>query len=115
MSDKTESELLELERQYCSWGDTVHYLDPPKSFERAISSPLRPFFRSGALRAVPVLFPLPVRQEGRGLRAVLPETVRAEFRHRVQLLLGCEGRRIRVLGVLRRTDSGDGRLRDSAA
>jgi 4-aminobutyrate aminotransferase/(S)-3-amino-2-methylpropionate transaminase len=35
MSDKTESELLELERKYCSWGDTVHYLDPPKSFERS--------------------------------------------------------------------------------
>src|SRR5437764_14625420 len=23
-----EQELLELERKYCSWGDTVHYLDP---------------------------------------------------------------------------------------
>src|SRR6267154_2376094 len=31
----TEHELLELERKYCSWGDTVHYLDPPKFFERA--------------------------------------------------------------------------------
>jgi len=29
------AELLELERQYCSWGDTVHYLEPPKFFERA--------------------------------------------------------------------------------
>src|SRR5437764_3257513 len=29
-----EQELLELERKYCSWGDTVHYLDPPKFFER---------------------------------------------------------------------------------
>ena len=38
MSDKTESELLELERKYCSWGDTVHYLDPPKSFARAEGS-----------------------------------------------------------------------------
>jgi 4-aminobutyrate aminotransferase/(S)-3-amino-2-methylpropionate transaminase len=38
MSDKTESELLELERQYCSWGDTVHYLDPPKCFERSEGS-----------------------------------------------------------------------------
>src|SRR5713226_3707551 len=28
-------ELLELEQKYCSWGDTVHYLDPPKFFERA--------------------------------------------------------------------------------
>src|SRR5438067_13347748 len=30
-----EQELLELEQKYCSWGDTVHYLDPPKFFERA--------------------------------------------------------------------------------
>jgi len=30
-----EAELLRLERQYSSWGDTVHYLDPPKFFERA--------------------------------------------------------------------------------
>src|SRR6266700_2462695 len=30
-----EQELLDLERKYCSWGDTVHYLDPPKFFERA--------------------------------------------------------------------------------
>jgi 4-aminobutyrate aminotransferase-like enzyme len=29
-----ERELLELERKYCSWGDTVHYLDPPKFFDR---------------------------------------------------------------------------------
>jgi len=29
-----EQQLLELERKYCSWGDTVHYLDPPKFFER---------------------------------------------------------------------------------
>jgi 4-aminobutyrate aminotransferase / (S)-3-amino-2-methylpropionate transaminase / 5-aminovalerate transaminase len=29
-----EQELLELERKYCSWGDTVHYLDPPKFFDR---------------------------------------------------------------------------------
>ena len=35
MTDKTEPELLELERKYCSWGDTVHYLDPPKTFERS--------------------------------------------------------------------------------
>src|SRR3984893_5576686 len=38
MSDKTEPQLLELERKYCSWGDTVHYLDPPKSFERSDGS-----------------------------------------------------------------------------
>src|SRR5437868_7095199 len=30
-----EQKLLELERKHCSWGDTVHYLDPPKIFERA--------------------------------------------------------------------------------
>src|SRR5438876_1079068 len=35
MSTKTESELLELERKHCSWGDTVHYVDPPKCFERS--------------------------------------------------------------------------------
>ena len=35
MSNKTEAELLELERKHCSWGDTVHYLDPPKCFERS--------------------------------------------------------------------------------
>src|SRR5436853_839853 len=29
-----EQELRELERKYCSWGDTVHYLDPPKFFGR---------------------------------------------------------------------------------
>src|SRR5262249_23321793 len=35
MSDRTEDELLALERQHCSWGDTVHYLQPPKCFARA--------------------------------------------------------------------------------
>jgi 4-aminobutyrate aminotransferase-like enzyme len=30
-----ERELLALERKYCSWGDTVHYLEPPKFFDRA--------------------------------------------------------------------------------
>ena len=30
-----EQELRELERKYCSWGDTVHYLNQPKFFERA--------------------------------------------------------------------------------
>jgi 4-aminobutyrate aminotransferase-like enzyme len=38
MSHKTEPELLELERKHCSWGDTVHYLDPPKCFERSEGS-----------------------------------------------------------------------------
>ena len=28
MTEKTESDLLKLERKYCSWGDTVHYLEP---------------------------------------------------------------------------------------
>ena len=35
---KTEQELLALERRYCSFGDTVHYLEPPKSFERSEGS-----------------------------------------------------------------------------
>src|SRR5437879_11830265 len=30
-----EKELRVLEQKYCSWGDTVHYLEPPKFFERA--------------------------------------------------------------------------------
>src|SRR5262249_19581998 len=38
MTDKTQAELLALERKYCSWGDTVHYLDPPKSFARSEGS-----------------------------------------------------------------------------
>jgi 4-aminobutyrate aminotransferase-like enzyme len=29
----SEAELRELEAEYCSWGDTVHYLDHPKFFE----------------------------------------------------------------------------------
>ena len=33
-----EKELLNLERKYWSWGDTVHYLEPPKFFERAEGS-----------------------------------------------------------------------------
>jgi 4-aminobutyrate aminotransferase-like enzyme len=45
MTDKTELELLELERKYCSWGDTVHYLDPPKTFARSEGSYL--FDREG--------------------------------------------------------------------
>jgi 4-aminobutyrate aminotransferase-like enzyme len=35
---RTTEELLELERKHSSWGDTVHYLDPPKFFERAEGS-----------------------------------------------------------------------------
>jgi 4-aminobutyrate aminotransferase-like enzyme len=34
----TEAELLELERAYCSHGDTVHYSEPPKVFERCEGS-----------------------------------------------------------------------------
>ncbi len=30
----SEAELLKKEKKYCSWGDTVHYLEPPKFFER---------------------------------------------------------------------------------
>jgi 4-aminobutyrate aminotransferase/(S)-3-amino-2-methylpropionate transaminase len=45
MSDTSEQELLQLERKYCSFGDTVHYLEPPKSFERSEGSYL--FDREG--------------------------------------------------------------------
>jgi 4-aminobutyrate aminotransferase-like enzyme len=31
-------ELLRLEEKYCSWGDTVHYVDKPKVFRRAEGS-----------------------------------------------------------------------------
>src|ERR1051325_7265673 len=34
----SESELLALEQLYCSHGDTVHYTDPPKLFERCEGS-----------------------------------------------------------------------------
>lgn len=34
----SEKELLEKEALYCSWGDTVHYLEPPKFFERCEGS-----------------------------------------------------------------------------
>lgn len=33
-----EAQLLELEAQWCSHGDTVHYTDPPKMFERCEGS-----------------------------------------------------------------------------
>src|SRR5438270_883780 len=33
-----EEQLREMERKYCSWGDTVHYLEPPKFFERALGN-----------------------------------------------------------------------------
>ena len=33
-----ERELVKLERKHCSWGDTVHYLEPPKFFERSEGS-----------------------------------------------------------------------------
>ncbi len=29
----SEKKLLEKEKKYCSWGDTVHYLEPPKFFD----------------------------------------------------------------------------------
>ncbi len=34
----SEKELLQKEKKYCSWGDTVHYSDPPKMFDRAEGS-----------------------------------------------------------------------------
>ncbi|MDR3561285.1 MAG: aminotransferase class III-fold pyridoxal phosphate-dependent enzyme [Negativicutes bacterium] len=34
----TEAELLALEAKYCSHGDTVHYIDPPKIFARCDGS-----------------------------------------------------------------------------
>ena len=34
----TDAELLELEARYCSHGDTVHYTNPPKIFERCEGS-----------------------------------------------------------------------------
>jgi len=33
-----EEALLALEREYCSFGDTVHYMEPPKIFERCEGS-----------------------------------------------------------------------------
>ena len=43
--DAHEKELLEKEGKYCSQGDTVHYLEPPKFFERCEGSYL--FDRQG--------------------------------------------------------------------
>ena len=34
----TEEELLKLEARYCSWGDTVHYMEKPNIFARAEGS-----------------------------------------------------------------------------
>ena len=33
-----ESDLLALERRYCAHGDTVHYSEPPKIFDRCEGS-----------------------------------------------------------------------------
>ena len=38
MMDAREKELLEKEGKYCSQGDTVHYLEPPKFFDRCEGS-----------------------------------------------------------------------------
>jgi 4-aminobutyrate aminotransferase-like enzyme len=38
MTRDDEQELLQLERKHCSWGDTVHYLEPPKCFVRSEGS-----------------------------------------------------------------------------
>ena len=37
-SDLSDPELLEIEREYCSHGDTVHYVDEPKIFDRCEGS-----------------------------------------------------------------------------
>src|SRR5919198_1569303 len=37
-NNSTEQELLALEAQYCSHGDTVHYQNPPKIFTRCQGS-----------------------------------------------------------------------------
>ena len=37
-SKDEERDLLELEARYCSYGDTVHYTDVPKIFERCEGS-----------------------------------------------------------------------------
>ena len=42
----SEKDLLKKEEKYCSWGDTVHYLEPPKFFERCEGSYL--FDKKGA-------------------------------------------------------------------
>ena len=34
----SEAELRQLDAEYCSWGDTVHYLDQPKFFEGCLGS-----------------------------------------------------------------------------
>src|SRR5690606_41194635 len=34
LHDLSDAELLKLESEYCSHGDTVHYTDPPKIFDR---------------------------------------------------------------------------------
>ncbi|MFA5085721.1 MAG: aminotransferase class III-fold pyridoxal phosphate-dependent enzyme [Candidatus Omnitrophota bacterium] len=36
--DLSKAELLKLESQYCSWGDTVHYVDNPNIFARGKGS-----------------------------------------------------------------------------
>lgn len=38
ISELDEKTLLEAEAKYCSYGDTVHYLDPPKIFSRCEGS-----------------------------------------------------------------------------
>jgi 4-aminobutyrate aminotransferase-like enzyme len=37
-SELSEAELLEHEARYCSWGDTVHYVESPKIFDRCEGS-----------------------------------------------------------------------------
>ena len=37
-TELSEAELLEYEARYCSWGDTVHYVETPKIFDRCEGS-----------------------------------------------------------------------------
>ena len=37
-TEKSQEELLKLESQYCSWGDTVHYVEKPNIFARCEGS-----------------------------------------------------------------------------
>jgi 4-aminobutyrate aminotransferase/(S)-3-amino-2-methylpropionate transaminase len=38
LAEPSQAELLELEARYCSHGDTVHYTNPPKIFDRCEGS-----------------------------------------------------------------------------
>ena len=38
LSELSDAELMEYEARYCSWGDTVHYMETPKIFHRCEGS-----------------------------------------------------------------------------